>query len=77
MNKPPLFIDSDLVFLVNAMKTLDPNLKELASHSGVSISTIRKWRKLTVRRPQHCTLKAVALALGWKMTFTPLKKKKD
>lgn len=69
--KPHLpLTDPDLSFLIRILHTLDPDTSSLSRHSGVSPTTIRNWRKGKTRRPQHVTLKAVALALGWKMTFT-------
>lgn len=64
-------IDPDLDLIVRSIHTLAPDIKELSALSGVSRSTIRNWRKRKTKRPQHITLKAVALALGWKMTLTP------
>jgi hypothetical protein len=39
--------------------------KELQDLSGVSASTMRNWRKRKTRRPQFCTVTAVALAAGY------------
>jgi hypothetical protein len=37
---------------------------ELNKLSGVSTSTLFNWKKKKIRRPQFCTISAVALAAG-------------
>jgi transcriptional regulator with XRE-family HTH domain len=38
---------------------------ELSKLSGVSASTMSNWKKKKTRRPQFCTVTAVALAAGY------------
>jgi hypothetical protein len=37
---------------------------ELKKLSGVSTTTISNWKKKKIRRPQFCTISAMALATG-------------
>jgi transcriptional regulator with XRE-family HTH domain len=51
------------------MDAIQPMLRsqkiaQLNEISGVSKSTISNWKKKKVRRPQFCTISAVALAVG-------------
>jgi hypothetical protein len=48
------------------MPTLRANkISQLNKLSGVSTSTMSNWKKKKTRRPQFCTVTAVALAAGY------------
>jgi AraC-like DNA-binding protein len=60
------FIEKDPVIdlLRTRMECMHMTMKELASRSGVSESTLKGWFSGSTRRPQFATCQAVARALG-------------
>lgn len=66
------FIDKDPV--IDALRTQltrrKVTIKDLSYATGVSPTTIRNWFYGETRRPQHATVKAVAIALGFEYKLT-------
>ena len=46
------------------------NYNQAAEASGLSRNTIYNWIEGETKKPQYCTIAALAGALGWEMTWT-------
>lgn len=49
----------------------EQNYKNISEASGVSAATMSNWFRGKTKRPQFCTIAAVAAALGQSITFAP------
>jgi transcriptional regulator with XRE-family HTH domain len=67
-NKDPV-IDE----LRTIIKDQDVSYQFVSDLSGVSVSTLQGWFNGVVRRPQHATIKAVAIALDHEYVLRPKK----
>lgn len=61
--------DPHMLILTDYITFQNVNVVDLAHTAGISPTTIRAWRRLKVKRPAHCTLMSVALALGYNITL--------
>jgi len=70
-----LFRDKDPV--IDRLRTIiaDQGVSRqyIENKSGVSERTLYAWFNGETKRPQHCTIAAVAAALGFVVSFTPAK----
>lgn len=56
-------VDPVIDVIAQAMKLSNQTHREIASASGVSPTTLSNWKSHRTRRPQFCTIAAVAGAL--------------
>ena len=67
-----LFRNKDPV--IDRLRTLiadaDVSHQYIENKSGVTARTLYAWFHGKTKRPQHCTIAAVAAALGFEVTFT-------
>ena len=73
--KTYLFKDKDPV--IDLLRTIifkekSMTVQEVKELSGVSSSTLTKWFYGETRRPQHATVKAVAIAIGYEYRLVPV-----
>lgn len=66
--------DPDMLRLNEQMHMRGLQNSKVAKDSGIATSTIRNWRKLKTRYPQHVTMQSVAFALGYRYILSRDKK---
>ena len=68
-----LFRNKDPV--IDRLRTIiadqDVTFTYIENKSGVTAKTLHNWFQGRTRRPQHCTVAAVAAALGFTVAFVP------
>ena len=68
-----LFRNKDPV--IDRLRTIiadqDVTFTYIENKSGVTTKTLHNWFQGKTKRPMHCTVAAVASALGFTVTFTP------
>lgn len=66
--------DPDMLRLNEQLHMQSLSTNAVAQKAGISPGTLRNWRKLKTRYPQHATMQSVAIALGYRYTLQRNKK---